>query len=70
MTPSDPDEIYKVLKALKPKKSSGHDNLSTHFLKSIDENIAAPISILINKSIQTGFPRYIKNCEGNTYIQG
>ena len=36
MTPSDPDEIYKVLKVLKPKKSPGHDNLSTHFLKSID----------------------------------
>ena len=61
MTPSDPDEICKVLKALKPKKSSGHDNLSTQFLKSIDENIAAPISILINKSIETGvFPDTLK----------
>ena len=61
MTPSDPNEIYEVLKLLKPKKSAGHDNLSTYFLKLINEKVATPLSILINKSLQTGvFPDSLK----------
>jgi hypothetical protein len=54
MTPTDPEEILKILKATKSKKSTGHDNKSTHFLKQIDKHIATPISILINNSIQSG----------------
>ena len=61
MTPSDPNEIYEVLKLLKPKKSAGHDKLSTYFLKLINEKVATPISMLINKSLQTGvFPDSLK----------
>jgi hypothetical protein len=61
MTPTDPEEILKILKATKSKKSTGHDNISTHFLKQIDKHIATPISILINKSIQSGtFPDTLK----------
>ena len=61
MTPTVPDEIYKLLKVLKPKKSTGHDNVSTYLLKSIDEQVSTPISILINKSLETGvFPDSLK----------
>ena len=46
---------------LKPKKSTGHDNVSTYLLKSIDEQVSTPISILINKSLETGvFPDSLK----------
>jgi len=61
MTPTDPNEIYQVLKLLKPIKSTGHDNLSTYFLKLINQNVAIPLSILINKSLQSGvFPDSLK----------
>jgi len=57
MTPTNPNEIYQVLKLLKPQKSTGHDNVSTYFLKLINVKVAIPLSILINKSVQTGvFP--------------
>jgi len=49
------------LKLLKPQKSTGHDNLSTYFLKLINEKDATPLSILINKSLLTGvFPDSLK----------
>ena len=61
MTPTDPQEIIKILKELKPKQSTGHDNVSTHFLKQISNNISTPVSILVNKSIQSGtFPDTLK----------
>ena len=47
-------EIYKILVSLRPKKSSGHDNISTYFLKKISQTISYPISILINKSFTEG----------------
>ena len=35
--------------------------MSTYLLKSIDEQVSAPISILINKSLETGvFPDSLK----------
>ena len=61
MTPTVPDEIYKLLKVLKLKKSTGHDNVSTYLLKSIDEQVSTPVSILLNKSLETGiFPDSLK----------
>ena len=61
MTPTDTVEILKLLKIIKPKKSSGHDNMSTQFLKQIDTAIANPLSVLINKSMETGiFPNILK----------
>jgi len=57
----DPNEIYQVLKLLKSKKSIGRDNWSTYFLKLINEKVAISLSILINKSLQTGvFPDSLK----------
>ena len=54
LSPTDPDEIYKILLLLKPKKSTGHDNLSSAFLKDVSQAISIPISILINKSFSNG----------------
>lgn len=61
MAPTDSDEIWKLLKNLKPKKSTGHDGLSTHLFKSIGPCIAHPISVIVNKSIESGiFPEELK----------
>ena len=56
LIPTHPTEILDmhVLKKLKPKNSSGHDNVSTKLLKSLDISISLPLSILANASIQTG----------------
>ena len=42
------------MKNLKPKKSTGHDNISSQFLIRNKHAIAVPISILINKSLENG----------------
>lgn len=52
--PTDPDEINKILTTLKAKTSTGHDNMSTKFLKQISSNITVPLSIIINKSMSEG----------------
>ncbi len=52
--PTDPDEIHKIITFLKGKKSSGHDGITTSFIKQIKEHNSLPISIIVNKSIATG----------------
>jgi hypothetical protein len=52
--PTDPQEIFKIIMSLKPKKSCGHDNISANFLQKIAMNVAKPISILVNKSLIDG----------------
>lgn len=54
LTPTDPYEIHKIIMQLKSKKSSGHDDISTAFLKRIGPEISLPISILVNKSLSEG----------------
>ena len=54
LSPTDPQEINDILKGLKPKNSSGHDSLSTNLVKNLGSSIAQPISIIINKSLQSG----------------
>ena len=55
--PTDPNEIRSIIKLLKPKKSSGMDNLSSWLLKELNSYINVPLSIIINKSMQEGiFP--------------
>jgi len=54
LTPTNEDEILKIIGSLKNKKSFGHDGISTISIKSISNSIAYPLSILINKSIETG----------------
>ena len=46
---------------MKPKKSTGQDNISSWLLKQINETICQPVAILINKSMEEGtFPNKLK----------
>ena len=55
------DTVIKVINNLKPKPTSGVDNLSNKLLKEIKDIIAEPLSIVINQSFQHGiFPNKLK----------
>ena len=54
MIPTHPAEILDILKKLKPKNSSGHDNVSTKLLNSLDKSISRPLSIFAHASMHTG----------------
>lgn len=61
MNPTDPEEIFRLISNLKPKSSSGHDNISSKLLKILSHQLKIPISIIINKSITSGiFPNAFK----------
>lgn len=52
--PTDPEEINKTLSALKPKTSTGHDNINSKLIKTLSASIATPLSVIINKSLESG----------------
>ena len=52
--PTDPSEINKLILSLKPKTSTGHDNLNNKLLKALGGSILAPLSIIFNKSLAEG----------------
>ena len=54
LAPTDPFEILTLIKSLKPKKSTGHDNISALFIKNNKDTLSKPISIILNKSIESG----------------
>ena len=54
MSPTDASEIREIMKSLQPKKSTSHDNLSALVIKLFGEQIAMPLSILINMSKSKG----------------
>lgn len=59
--PTDSNEIINTINSLKPKKSSGHDGVNALLLQQIKFAISSPLSIAINKSIETGiFPSKLK----------
>jgi hypothetical protein len=61
MTPTDQEEISKIIYSCKSKKSTGHDNISTKLLKRLVSCIKYPITILINKSLESGcVPKTLK----------
>ena len=45
---------FSLIKSLKPKKGTGHDNISTLFIHNNKHALIKPISILINKSMEIG----------------
>ena len=70
LNPTSPEEIFKVIRTIKPSRSCGPDNISNELLKQINSAICTPISCLINKSLETGtVPTSMKNCESHTCIQ-
>ena len=62
MEPTTPNEIITTIKLLKPKASSGYDEISVKFIQSCSLNsLAKPLSHIINTSFQTGiFPTNMK----------
>ena len=55
------DEVISVIHKFAPKKSAGHDLISTNLLKEISPLIAEPLSLIINQSLSTGiFPSKLK----------
>ena len=53
--------VQKIIKNLKPKSSTGHDNISSKLLRKVGDIVAYPLSIIINQSLCTGiFPNRLK----------
>ena len=58
LKPVDVQDVLKVLKDLKKKTSCGLDGVSSELLKECKEEIAGPLTIIINRSICSGvFPK-------------
>ena len=61
MSPTDEVEVCNIITSMKAKNSSGHDFISSKFIKSIQNSICKPLSIIFNKSFETGtIPKHIK----------
>jgi len=59
--PTDSKEIINTINSLKLKTSCGHDNVNTLLIKQIQFAISLPLSIVINKWMETGvFPSKLK----------
>ena len=57
-------EVKKTINELPNKSSSGHDNISNIMLKSLNESITYPLTLLFNQSFSTGtFPNIMKVAE-------
>ena len=54
MTPTDQNEIIKIIFNLQSLKSCGYDNLSSDFIKRIKHAISFPLCHLINNSLSCG----------------
>ena len=56
-----PDRCWKNLSNLKPKSSTGYNNISSKLLKYIGDIVSLPLSIIINQSLCKGiFPDKLK----------
>ena len=54
-------DIFEIINSMKPKASSGIDELSNKILKHIQEVIVPPLTIIINQMLNTGlFPEKLK----------
>ncbi len=51
LNPTDQKEISKIINELKPKTSSGHDSINSNILKSLNNELKLPISMLTNLSL-------------------
>ena len=53
--PTTKEEILSIInKQIKPKKSCGHDGINGWLIKKIGDSLSLPLSIAINKSIESG----------------
>ena len=61
LSPTDEQEIAKIILSLKNKNSSGYDGISNVLIKKLTSEICYPLAIIFNKSILEGkFPRAMK----------
>ena len=74
MSPTDEVEVCNIIASMKAKNSSGHDLISSKCIQSIKNSICKPLSIVFNKSFETGIiPKHMKiakvipiyNCKEN-----
>ena len=57
----EPNQVADIINKLKPKNSSGHDNISTKIVKASIVNIINPLTHIINLSLNSGiFPDELK----------
>ncbi len=64
LSPTDPEAIDNIIRSMKLKNSSGHDNINSKLIKSLKNELKDPISILTNLSITNGmFPVTYKLAE-------
>ena len=54
LDPITPGELVTIISKMKGKKSSGDDNISSKLIKSLKGEIAYPLSLLINSSLESG----------------
>ncbi len=54
LSPTDINEILSILRSLKSKTSQGHNGVSIKLLKKLENQLNVPISIPINKSLESG----------------
>ena len=52
--PTGPNEIIKILKSCKAKKSTGDDGISMILLKQLSESCSVPLAMIINMSLEQG----------------
>ena len=58
------NEINKLIQNLPNKNSSGHDSISNNLLKKLAPSILVPLTLLFNKSLETGvFPDEMKKAD-------
>ena len=61
LEPVEPAQVLSIVRKLKAKTSSGHDQISTRLIKDAIDNILHPITYIINKSLENGiFPQQLK----------
>jgi hypothetical protein len=64
LTPTTEEEIRTITMRMKSKRSTGHDNISTHHLKMLLPAILHPLQILFNRSFDEGvFPQQLKHAK-------
>ena len=64
MTPVTKSEVERHLKNLKPKNSSGLDNINNKLLKELVDCISEPLAMIFNNSISNGiFPTNMKTAK-------
>ena len=69
-TRTTPEEIMEIISKMKPKSSSGLDNISRRHMKDISYIIAIPLTLLINQPLQSCIsPDKLKYCQNGSNTQ-